>query len=388
MRNNVINTPGRMSVKTVTTDKFSGARSENQYSLPSRGHFHELYNVSTSSGDGSSPTTQRFRILDQRCCRGSIISSVDFGQFVYSEDISGDLDIVPSAGNLPDSASASEQAYGKIVDQIRGGLDLSVDIAQAGQTASMVKKTLQLVRDVKKHPVDALKRAYAAYQRDIERGGSHISKAGGKWLEFQYGWKPLASSIYDTVSNIFGEFTGGNSGVHLRARAVDKNNWTDRVVSNGIVTSTTYRTSARCELSLRLKVEDNVNQQLSHYTSLNPASIAWELMPYSFVVDWVYDVGGYIRNLETALLHSSRFRSGYSTITRRVDVLYEVSGSRPLSGANNYIAKYSGTAFQAEKNRTVLNSFPWPRPPVCKADLGSGRLLNAAALLSQFMGKH
>ncbi len=387
MRNHVINIPGRQTITTVVTNKHDGARSENTYPGTSKGLFKELYNVSGTVGDGKAPNSQSYRIFQQQVCKGSQVTSLDLGQFIYSETITGDMDIMPSAGSLPDTSLASERAYGDMSDQIRGGLDLSVDLAQSGQTAAMLKKTLQLVRDIKKHPVETLRKNYAAYKRDIDRGASRMSKAGSQWLEFQYGWKPLASSIYDTASNLFGELTGGNSGVHIRARGVERNIRTVRNVVNGVVSTTHFFESARCEISLRLKVEDNVNQQLSHYTSLNPASIAWELTPYSFVVDWVYDVGGYIRNLESAMLHSQRFKSGYSTLTRRVDVMHQVVGNRPLGGSNNYISNYKGSAFQAEKVRSVLNSFPWPRPPVVKADLGSGQLLNAAALLSQFMGR-
>lgn len=123
---------------------------------------------------------------------------------------------------------------------------------------------------------------------------------------------------------------------------------------------------------------------MSNFSSLNPVSIAWELMPWSFVIDWFYDVGGYIRNLETAMLHNSRFIHGYVTYGEKTDVKLKQHGTVSVSGSKRIYA-YTGGAVRTMKDRAVLTSYPFPRIPVVSVDLGSGRLANAAALLTTFL---
>jgi hypothetical protein len=127
-------------------------------------------------------------------------------------------------------------------------------------------------------------------------------------------------------------------------------------------------------------------QTLSGFTSLNPASIAWENVPYSFVVDWFVDIGGYMRAAETAMLFRSRFIRGYVTQTQYVSMNERVNSSK--RGANDFVqCNMYASGVVVTVSRLLLMEFPFPRRPSFKADLGSGRLLNAAALLAQHLGK-
>lgn len=269
------------------------------------------------------------------------------------------------------------EAYNKVLsefyDNLRGQIDLSVDIAQAGQVAAMVKNTFKIVSYVRRHPVKALRSAYHDFLLNPKA-------LGGKWLEFQYGWRPLAQTVFNCARNVM-DGTPSFAVLRTRGKSFKAKNLNS---GSGTRYVTEVKDWARCEICGHFKLKQNMAQQLAQYTSLNPASVVWELTPYSFVVDWVYNVGGYIRNLESALLYATLWDTGYVTFgqkqeARQQELRDEVVGSYTYHTANE------GFRRMTKGSRTVLSSSPLPRPAQFKCDLGSGRLLNAAALLSQHL---
>jgi hypothetical protein len=125
---------------------------------------------------------------------------------------------------------------------------------------------------------------------------------------------------------------------------------------------------------------------LSRFTSLNPLTVGYELIPFSFVFDWLFDLGSYMRNLETSLLFNSSYRWGY--ISTLVSVNYEMSflGKTVDSGNGNYYT-YGASARKkiVSFERLPGVSYPVPQFPQVDLNLGSSRLLSAASLLRQLI---
>lgn len=110
-------------------------------------------------------------------------------------------------------------------------------------------------------------------------------QAAGQWLELQYGWMPLVSDIYSLADlkpfagdRIFG-VAKAYSEVHFKNP--DGTNRCQRVVKYGA----------------DVIVNDPAKSFSNNLGLLNPALVAWELTPFSFVVDWFLPVGEYIENL-------------------------------------------------------------------------------------------
>lgn len=143
-----------------------------------------------------------------------------------------------------------------------------------------------------------------------------------------------------------------------------------------------------CELKCRYKPRGN---SWAGFTSLNPVSIAWELLPYSFVVDWFFNVGNYVRNLETALLYGGDFVDGYMTKVSYAQMkMVPKRYSYPKGSGTGLVSctfDAKSEAYLVNFNRSILTSSPTPEVPSFRADLGSARLLNAAALLAVLLKK-
>jgi len=285
-------------------------------------------------------------------------------------------------------ATAFTESYNKVVsklnDHIRGSTDLSVDTLQGGQAWKMAKdvaRVVQLTNSYRKNPARLLK--------DVKRLTSRkaLTGAGDTWLAYVYGIKPLMSSIYDACNHSSHHYN--NEFSFAKARASSK--FDGRADNTGAQwPDYTYQTSwqgqglARTEIGMVLRIPDSPLTNVARLSSLNPVSMAWELMPWSFVVDWFFNIGGYLRDLETAVTYSSYFVRGYKSNSHLT--AYDFVGVRNYRTSAEYYGGSWGLHIERrEMSRSVLSSYPFPSRPVFQCNLGSGRLLNAAALLSQVL---
>lgn len=330
---------------------------------------YEIFSVlsDTNTGDRKSPHPQEFRKFFHSEYIGSYSRDDTSTLVVQSGQIGPFFRYVSAEPSSWDDLYNS--AVGDLYDKVRSanvgsGLDLSVDLAEAHQVRKMIRDTSSLVSFVKKFSP----RNWA-----------------NSWLEYTYGWKPLVNSVYGTFDALMHRRL--NSVAIHRGRSKDSfldqksyNQYTF-VGSREIVSR---RASYRCELVCGFKTENTVAQQLLGYTSLNPVSIAWELLPYSFVVDWILDIGGYLRNMEAALAFRQGFVSGYGSFGYKDSQAGQLFGAGREGDVSQII---SGTAssFQSYKKRFVMTDYPIPLIPQFHADLGWRRLISAASLLSQHL---
>jgi len=275
-------------------------------------------------------------------------------------------------GPAYDWTPLENKALEKLTTKVRGDLDLSIDLAEIHKTVKMLKVTEQVVD---------LTNTF------VKKFG--ILKAPAKaWLAWTYGVRPLLGTIFGAADENIRIVI--NKTAHFRVRAnglyfprTVTLNTVVGVVPFPVVIGSSVKTSVSYGLDLRTDQFD-----LARWSSLNPASIAWELTPFSFVVDWFYNVGGYLRNMETYLLYANKFRSGYKTRLSASDLRFEIIDSGIGNGSEIYHSSvWKGSIKHVDIQRSVLSSYPSPYPPVLGADLGSSRLLSSAALLAQLLGR-
>lgn len=281
-----------------------------------------------------------------------------------------------SAEPLPpawDRALVYNRALENLNSKVRGNLDLSIDLAEAGTTGRMIKGIGDVI-SFARHPSRWT-------TKDLANG----------WLQWQYGWKPLFSSVYDVCDE--------QSRIVRKALTKVKGKCTipirvDETVVKGLNSTDTLckRTGGgrqACTISVHLEPR---GWDLDQWSSLNPVSLAWELIPYSFVIDWFYDIGSWMRNLESGLLYSPNFVTGYVSELFAVEVKenfrnYSNGYSFGPDSENNWrkVIDVKASLRRVDFVRTKLVSYPFPRKPTFKVDLGSQRLFSAAALLRQLL---
>lgn len=117
-----------------------------------------------------------------------------------------------------------------------------------------------------------------------------------RWLELQYGWLPLLGDIHAIGNQMFREpvfsvrstrfktedFKGGRT-------FEDMGHQVRNIYSERVVTRYTFVTEFEI-LSPAVTTLDNLGV-------LNPGLVAWEAVPFSFVLDWLIPIGDWIGTL-------------------------------------------------------------------------------------------
>lgn len=268
-------------------------------------------------------------------------------------------------------------ALQKFNKKVRGEMDLGVSLAEIHSTVRMTGSLANVVNFAR----GAARSGGIGSTRDLANG----------WLQFTYGWKPLLQDVFNIADESIRKVVATLEKVKATQRLTltGSRNLTRYFLGANVPSIAVGTGSQACTIVCTLEVP-NSSFDLARWSSLNPVSLAWELIPYSFVVDWFVDVGSYLRNLETALLYKTRFKSGY------VSEMYAYDGTETLkqgiytipSGKLNVMTPLIGQIIGDRRfQRTILSSYPFPRVPTFEVDLSSNRLISAAALLRQLLKK-
>lgn len=175
---------------------------------------------------------------------------------------------------------------------------LAVDLVELRKTKEMVSKAgmdlYQAFRDLKRG------RPFSKLREEMNRDG-FSSYAGNKWLEFIYGWAPTVSSAYE-VADVLAEKWQNGSIIKGKVKAsVRKDNAYPLNKLAGVDGLVVASCKTTCKVFYQYTIVDKKLVTLSQLGFTNPAAIVWELLPWSFVIDWFVDVGGYINRMDYAL---------------------------------------------------------------------------------------
>ena len=159
---------------------------------------------------------------------------------------------------------------------------LAADFAERQQTINMIaKRSIQafnVLRAVKK---GNLKRAVSLLTNRKPRS----KRAAQLHLEWAYGWAPLANSLFEICSKEFPP----NPEIYI----------SEKVTSNVSVDRGNIRTEGtiRAGCSFLAIMDSPLVASAEKLGLTNPASIAWEVVPFSFVVDWFIPISSYLQSL-------------------------------------------------------------------------------------------
>jgi hypothetical protein len=324
-----------------------------------------------SAGNHKTPTSHSYSldhisVLDRGYVSSRRTDPVG-SAFTYIEEGNLGLGITPTI-SFPNwmYPTAYNEALQELYSRVRGELDLSVDAFQARQTAQMFTASSKL---------ELLAGRYGRLRR-----------VGSAWLEWVYGWKPLASTIYGIADESIRFILNDTKSFKVRRSVKDRTNESSLLLA--VIPPGRETMDVDYEVKVEVKVrfrQPNDKSDFRRFSSLNPASIAWELLPYSFVLDWVYDVGGFLRAAESCLLYSKDFMDGYvsTTTAAKGKVSTTINGVSVYNSSIHNEAYYTSERNSVSFSRTPLTAPPFPRLPSLRPDLGASRLLSAAALLSQ-----
>lgn len=219
---------------------------------------------------------------------------------------------------------------------------------------------------------------------DSAYGTNPKGAAAGAWLELQYGWKPLLFDIKNAAETLADRLHDPHSRrTTAKVGKTVSSNWKDE----GGLIEYAPRLRANRYLSTTSKLTASVTFELDYSASAatavgitNPALVAWELVPYSFVVDWFIPVGDFLNTLDSTF--GKTFVDGYTYEKSKHELFYNVYEREGYDNASG-----TQTCSLAIKRRQRLLSFPEPELPSFSPKLSLTKMTSALALMQAAFGR-
>jgi hypothetical protein len=300
-------------------------------------------------------------------------------------ELEGDhhLTIDYQLGGYPVPDPGTDNAHDRSVTQALNNLTqhyagLGADLGQAREAcdsfSAIAIRCANLLMAIKERRLDYLKSLFG------HRGRESISKnLADLWLEYSYGWKPLAADLY-AEQQIVHEFLKQPVPIKAMSTAHSSNNVQfqfDQLLVDGSSQSS-HRTVLLAHMT------NPYLAGLNQAGLLNPVSIAWELVPFSFVVDWFVPIGSTLQAITAGVGLES---DGGFTSSRYATELNIRHTTDPNHFGNGFW--YDKEGHLQEKafafHRQCYADFPPPKLYANVTPYSTARALNALALLRQLV---
>lgn len=288
----------------------------------------------------------------------------------------------------------------KIRGRISATANIGEDIATAHQTTRMLGTTLNrfgtFLQLVSGGTPSGLRRFLGDAQGSnaFVKGVSQMRKGGLNgaillsrlWLEYRYGWLPLVEDV-SQVMTAFQQYAGKGSYIARVSGKRSKVSENIRAVAyasnpgSSTVRTRYYYENAKttCRMGFSYKMDAKMLATLNGLGLTSPVSLAWDLVPFSFVVDWFLPIGPALSAISA--FQGLTFVQGYKTyFTERtvflnIDQSYSNADSTWRESGKSYGKRISVT-------RTALTSFPGAVRPELKNPYSFIHAANAAAIIT------
>lgn len=187
-------------------------------------------------------------------------------------------------------------------------------------------------------------------------------KLSGAWLNYVYGIKPFCQDLHAIACS--------EIKVLQRIKGRHVNWWDYKHADPTVHGAGRYRASYNYAVSLK----DPLYATLAGTGLTNPALIAWELTPFSFMADWLLPIGPYLE-----MLSSTSGLEKHSGSFTETEIVSAVKTSSVLgSSASHNINRY-------KLKRRIVTAFPDVPLPSFKNPFSPVHALNSLTIIHQFV---
>ena len=247
---------------------------------------------SMSLSEGSSPVAQTYNgPRTEREARGHD----DFTSACFSGTLSTQTGPGVSIGyTLSDHIG---EVSNRLLSKVRNReIDLGVSLGEYRETASFVAgamvKTAKSFKQLKQGDVSGALQTLTGKRNN--RWADIPGAASNTWLAYSYGLKPLINDVSDAVKVL-------EKGLRDPSRPIVVRSSTTKSVSGFATDYGCYHDriegSVRVSGKIEFWIDNPFLYTLEQVGFVNPLSVAWELVPFSFVVDWFVPVGEFLTSV-------------------------------------------------------------------------------------------
>lgn len=224
-------------------------------------------------------------------------------------------------GSLPVSSvekRIKQTAYARIRGNLyKGSAALGVTAAAYKQSADMIRSNSEIIT------------RQAEFIADAHSAKRLSKRVAGKYLEIIFGWQPLLSDIHASATSVVQmadslDFVRG-VGREPIARTIRnvRPGWNDETIW--------YNAAARCTSAYQVAIS-NPNRWLLERAGLhNPAAVAWDVVPFSFLVNMFVNTGNLVNSITD--FAGLSFSNGSTTIRWDVNRTVKRTETYPRVGS-------------------------------------------------------
>lgn len=225
--------------------------------------------------------------------------------------------------------------------------------------AGELRESLNMIR----HPAKALRNGIGDYLKFLKRGSrlprrSRASFVRRTWLEYSYGWRPLISDIDSAIDSFYKskhvrplfDMVHGTGSSEFESRSLQSEDF--NYVAHHMIYELKYR--AQHVVKIRGVTSSYGNGAVnSHSYGFNPVEFiptVWELIPYSFLVDYFTNIGNIIQSWSYRWIGTN-----WSSRTIWQSSSNEASGGTVYADSSPFNPTHSGNVGSTKVTRTEVS---------------------------------
>lgn len=300
----------------------------------------------------------------------------------YANGVSSETPYLGNTAMVTEHAAiARNKAYAKFKEAVLGPTsEMGTFIAEGresyGLIANRATGLYRSYRELRKGNFRGFLRELSVKPKRKHRSVVRTSagEASGLWLEYWFGWSPAVNDLHSayrvlTSQKQRGTRTDGTSGSRLPLMTAD-------VTGPSACRSTSVEGIYLVKTGATYKL---VNPNAAIRTSLglnNPLAIAWEVVPFSFVVDWFTQFGNCISAMTdfAGFELTDAYRTDFIIANQEFETWY-----RPDGRGNNI--RFRSRHFKSSRTKGL--AYPLPlRPRLANFGSSVTRAATAVSLLT------
>lgn len=266
-------------------------------------------------------------------------------------------------------------------------IEMGANLGQAKQTidtfSDLASRFARFLAAMKRRNLREAANALAGFRGNrFNLKDSQMSLADA-WLKWQYGIRPIMSDLH-TLQPLIHDILNRELMISAQATVNGSRQRTEKVheiewLTKRLSTKMSFRTVVRA------RVVNPYAFRLDSAGLANPLSIAWELVPWSFAIDWFVPVGATLNALSATVGLESM--GGWTTVktlhtnSLSMDTFFRWGFGRYYQCSNG--GNLQTAAFSLD--RYARAEFPMPRLYANPRPYSTTRALNALALVRQLL---